>query len=745
MRTASSLRRPSLPRKGPLTATLGALLLVGHATASCEAPEVLLSVRLGQSERGSQIVRLDVQDGQVRDALLPTDLLRADEQGYVAERVECDGVTFVRLKPDLTITYRESQQDLLIRPRPTYLGQRSIDVSRTLTTATPAAQPALGVDFGVNTQVTYEPGNPERGFGSTQAHLGIGVATPHVTGYAGAVASLNPNQTEPGAARRVDLRANAQYAVTPELTLLGDVHTEPGSRPPVPDTRVAASVTGIYQRFTPRLHPDVTLFLESSTDITIIVNGQTLGTLSVGAGELHLTNIPLQATRNVIQLLLDSETGVTQQTIAVPDDRVVTPGEDLSVRATVGLNDGQWHGQLSAQSTLSATLAAQGTVQVEASGALTAALQAALVSNAMPERTSLSGTVGVQLKRSASPSPTASAQVTTTANASVLYTRDRLNVNIRAAVPFHDLSSSTVNVGASLNEQSWSLSGSVGSAFTPRSWGATLSASRKINERSALSLSGSVAPSAYSVRIQGSYVFTPQLRGEVNSALTNGAVRPGAALTFKPTPDQTVDLNVSPGNVSAAYNLTRAVTLNVTAHLTEATADLSGALSVTNGKLTLSRALVQRGVLIRTGIPGLVLTVNGVPTSPANRDGDVVILSAPPGENLTVRVNTRELPLGIAVGSSTLEIRAAQLGLTTVDWRANFTVSTFVQFFWAAGQPAANADLLLNGELISLDDEGYGLIERSPQPRMGELRDSQTGRRCAVALPPGADTVICTP
>lgn len=744
MRTASRSRRPSPPRKAPLTVTLGALLLGGHAAASCDAPELLLSVRLGQSDRGSQIVRLDVQGGQVRDALLPADLLRADEQGYVAERVDCDGVALVRLKPDLTITYRESQQDLLIRPRPTYLGQRSIDVSRALTTNAPAAQPALGVDFGVNTQVNYEQGNPERGLGSTQAYLGIGIAAPRATGYAGAVASLNPNQTDPAAARRVDLRANAQYTVTPELTLLGDVHTEPGRAQPVPDTRVAASVTATYQRFTPRLYPDITLSLESPTDITVIVNGQTLGTLSVGAGEVHLTNIPLQPTRNVIQLWLDSETGVTQQTIAVPDDRVVTPGQDLGIRATIGLDDGQWNGQLSAQTTLSTTLAAQGNVQVEAGGALAAGLQASMVSDTMPEGQSLSGTVGMQLKRSA-PTATLAAQVTTTANASVLYTRDRLNVNLRATVPFQNLSGSTVSVGASLNEEPWTLSGSVGTAFTPRSWTASLSAARKINERSALSLSGSVAPSGYSVRLQGSYVFTPQLRGEANGTLTNGAARPSASLTFKPTPDQTVGLNVSPGNVSANYNLTRDVTLNVTANLTDATADLSGALSVMNGKLTVSRALIQRGVLIRTGVPGLILIVNGVPSSPANRDGDVLITSAPPGENLTVRVNTRELPLGIAVGSSALEIRAAPLGLTTVDWRANFTVSTFVRFFWAPGQPAENADLLLNGELIPLDDEGYGLIERSTQPRTGELRDSQTGRRCAAPLPPGADTVTCAP
>ncbi|GGL03012.1 hypothetical protein [Deinococcus radiotolerans] len=745
MRTGRRARRPSLSPELRAGLILSALL-TGHAAASCDAPELLLNVRLGQSERGSQVVRLDVQDGQLLDALLPPDLLRPDEQGYVAERVDCDGVAFVRLKPDLTVTYREERQDLLIRPQPTFLGQRHVDVSRALKSVTPAGQPATGVDFGVWSSATYrQPDGQPAGLGVTQAYVGVGGATARATGYVGVLGTIDPRSPDPQAARTVTARATAQYAVTPEVTLYGAVNAEPGSTQPGFTAGAFTGLTATYERITPRLYPDVTLFLEAPADITVRVNARTLGVVSVGAGEVHLTNIPLDASRNVIQLQLDSEAGVTEQTIAVPDDDAVTPGQDLTARATLGLSAGRWVGQLSAQSTLTRTLAAQGSVQLGADGTLAAGAQVALNADHLPDGESLSGVVGLQVKRTPAPDA-APARVTTTLNGGVSYARGPLNTQARASVPIGDLPRSTVSLRASYDSDPWFLSGSVATAFTPRSWEAALGTSRKLNDRSAISLSGTVAPSGYSVQVRGSYVFTPDLRGEVTAAGAPGAVTPAATLTYTPTANQVVAVRVSPENVNAAYGYTRDVALNLSASLTGAEGQVTGALSRVNGQWRLSPALVQRGVLVRTGVPGLPLIVDGGAVILTDPRGDVLIPQPTPAQTLTLRVNTRELPLGIAVGSSTLEVRPAPLGLTTVDWRANFTVSSFVRFFWAPGQPAVNADLLLNGELIPLDDEGYGLVERGTTVRTGELRGGPDGtRRCAVQFHPAVDTATCAP
>ena len=74
----------------------GALSLGAAGAAGCDLPEELLDVQVGQSSRGSAVVRIEHQDARVTELLLPPEVLRPNEQAYVAARVDCDGVTLLR-------------------------------------------------------------------------------------------------------------------------------------------------------------------------------------------------------------------------------------------------------------------------------------------------------------------------------------------------------------------------------------------------------------------------------------------------------------------------------------------------------------------------------------------------------------------------------------------------------------------------------------------------------------------------
>jgi len=173
-------------------------------------------------------------------------------------------------------------------------------------------------------------------------------------------------------------------------------------------------------------------------------------------------------------------------------------------------------------------------------------------------------------------------------------------------------------------------------------------------------------------------------------------------------------------------------------------AQVRGGFTYLDGRLQLVSGLSQRGLLVRIGVPGIPVLVNGSAGAVTNARGELLLTQLAPGEPVLIRVSPRDLPLGVNIGSVEIEVVPAVSGLTVVDWRENFKVSTFVRFRWSPAEAAAGADLYLGGERIPLDDEGYGLVPQSAEARTGELRDEKD-RRCAVRVAPGVQDVTCGP
>lgn len=728
-----------------LTLTLG---LAGQAAAAgCTSPEELLDVRVGQSSRGSVVVRLERTDTRVTDLLLPPDVLRANEQVYVAERVDCGGEAFVRLLPDLRVTYRAETQELRITPALSRLGERQIDVGRTLTPPVYPVVPAYGLDFGAQGNVTYDlrgersPGAPATALGNAGTYVGVGGALGNATAYVGALYARRP-----GADARVQLRATAQYAFSPSLAIYAAYHAAPGVTQPGFSVSSFSGVTATYRQQVPSVAAPISLQLENPSAISVLVNGQLLGSVDAPAGEVTLLNVPLpRQASNTVTLLIEDESGLTQRTFDKVSPSAASLSSGLFASVSAGYDDqatgSAWSAAATAAYTIRPQLGVEAQASVAGNGVLNAAVQARYGGSP------LSGSVGVQVGRAATAVDAAGISVTapfeTAVGGSLAYRRGPLNVTGTATVPIGRLPDSTLNLTAAYTAAPWYFTAGASTGLTSNSWQVDGGVTRVLNERSAVGLTASASPGGWQATLRGSYVFTPKVQGSAGVSLGTGGTAPSAALTYRPDPTQSISVNADLSEVSVSYGISRGIDLSASATTRGATAQVTGAVAYVDGRVLLSSGLAQRGILVRTGVPNLPLIVDGLGGVVTNQRGDALITQAALAQTVSVRINPRDLPLGVSIQSIEAEVRPAATGLTVVDWRDNFKLSTFVQFRWRPGEVAGNADLYLNGEKVPLDDEGYGLVPQSETARTGELRSQDGARRCVVVLAPAVKEAVC--
>ncbi|MFC4639967.1 hypothetical protein [Deinococcus hohokamensis] len=737
-RPRSGPRRPAarwLIRAGALLA-LGAAGLAG--AADCDLPEELLGVRVGQVSRGTFVVRVQHEGERVLGVLVPPDVLRGSERAYVAAEVTCDGVAYVRLQPDLRLSYLQDTQELRVAPAFARLGQRVIDLRQALTRPEYPVVPSFGVDFGARASLSYAlQGGQAAALGPAQAYVGVGGSRQGLTGYVGALYDRRGDQTS-----AVQLRATAQYVVNPELTLYAGYNAAPGVAQPEFTASDSLGVSATYHRNVERVAPRIDLQLENPSAITVYVNNVRLGQVEAPAGEISLLNVPLEAqAHNTVVLLIEDETGFRQKTIEVPAGASGLPGGGLVASVTLGRSAGVWAGSAAAQYAVSPSLGVAAQVRAGSNGALNVGAQVRLVG---PVGAGLAGSAGVQVSRAAPTADEPSPPVQTSLSASADLVRGPLGASAALAVPISQFSASTLNLRASYNASPWFLSARVGSALTRDSWLAEAGVTRLINDRSSATLTASAFADGWRAQLSAQYRFSPKVQASAGLGAAPGTVSPRVSVVYQPDPSQALTVSADLGDVSASYALTRGVDLNAQVSTRGAAAQVRGALTYLDGRVQLVSGLSQRGLLVRIGVPGIPVLVGGAPGAVTNARGELLITQLPPGGPVLIRINPRDLPLGVNIGSVELEVLPATSGLTVVDWRENFKVSTFVRFRWTASEVAAAADLYLDGERIPLDDDGYGLVPQSAAARTGELRGGDN-RRCAVQIGPAAEDVRCAP
>ncbi|MFB9992329.1 hypothetical protein ACFFLM_10175 [Deinococcus oregonensis] len=720
--------------------------------ATCNSPEELLRVRVGQSERGTQIVRVQrsagvagagTNSGEVApDILFPPVILRTAEQPYIAERIDCDGIQLVRLNSSLTVRYLENAQEVRITPAPAQLGNQSTDIAARLRAENVReVQPVFGVDYGVRGSVGYggntgaeDPtdgsGNAIR-FGEAVGYLGVGASTERISGYAGVATNRDVDGV-----LSTDIRASAQYTVNDDLAVYAGYHAAPGPGHPTYDSSQFSGVGAAYRRGLQRFFPSLKLELAEPATITVYVNNQRLTALEAAAGTLELLNIPLpNAGEAEITLLIEDETGVSRRTVRAPSVAAGLGAGALVLGGVAGYDGTGWAASVTGQYGFSATTSFG--VQAQGSTVGTYSLGAQVLYSSEL----LSGTLGAAVNRGLVGDELQAPRVTVTANATAIRTPVVISGGVVADL--NDFQQSSVGVRATYDARPWYFSLGASSRLTPNTWTVQSSASRQLGSQWGITAGVSVRSGGAQARIGTTYVFSPQWRASAEVGLSGGQLSPSGSVTFTPDSTQAVSLNAQPGLIVGSYVLNRGVHLALRASPSRAFGEISGAVTAMNGRLTFQPRLSQYGVLLRTGVPGLTVRVNGKAVGLTDTLGEVLLTKLPSGQSSTLGIAPNELPIGVAFESVTVSVLPALNGITVIDWRSNFKVSSFVRFSWSSTELAANADLYLNGERIFIDDEGYGLVPVLGIATTAELRSQDGARRCTLSLQPGAAAASC--
>ncbi|THF70031.1 hypothetical protein E7T06_08985 [Deinococcus sp. Arct2-2] len=715
----------------------------------CSATEELLSVAVGGTERGTFIVRVS-RDAQDRvSVLLPAAVLRAAEQAYIAQNLSCDGEAFVLLRPEIQVRYDQSAQAVRVSPALNLLGSGSVDLSLPDPTAEAAPEPQVqrsswGVNAGVQGTASYRqngasgalPNNSPNSY-TGAAYVGVGAAQAGLAGYAGLLARSATATQEAS----IELRAAGQWTVNPDLVVYGAWNAAPNGNDPAfsPSTfrGVAVAARGGFSRRLPKL----VIELPVEADIEVTVNLKRIRAFRAAAGSLTLLNIPLSGSGpSRVVVYITDETGTRQVDAEVPGSaRALPPGAYLA-NAQAGISNGTLSGSAAVQLGLASGWTITG--QAAAQGAPSAGNRFSVRASAAYSQARFSVAGGLEAVRATDSAGAVSQAWTANLSAGTNLGAGQLQAFL--SLPLNDLSGSVVGGKASYTNRNWLLGASASSGFQPQSWQAGASATYFFGQRGSLTAQADLSPGSSRIGLSASFVPWPelQLAAQVSSSPTGAQISGSAG--YQISPAQALRLNVSNEDAALSYTYNREVDVQVTAGLHAAAVQATGALVLTNGTVQLKPALAQRALLIQTGVPNLRLLLAGTVVAVTDGRGEALITDLPLGEVVSIRVDLASLPFGVAVGAEQREAVPPLSGVTTVDWRDNFKAFRFVRFFWSTQEVAAGTDVLINGERVLVDDEGYGLTPRSSVVLQAEIRSNTDARSCRVDIGPSAEQAACT-
>jgi outer membrane usher protein len=706
--------------------------------AECSAPEELLSVAVGGTERGTFVVRVSRGPQDQLSVLLPAAALRPAEQSYISQRIDCDGEAFVQLKPELQVRYDQSAQAVRVSPALNLLGSGSVDLSLPDPAQDTINQPqaqrsSWGINGGAQGNAIYRQTD---GGGSAlpnsyagAGYVGVGAAQGRLAGYAGLLARTAAATPQAAA----EFRAVAQLTVNPNLVIYGAWNANPNGNDPgfaSSDFRgVAVSARG---GFTRQLE-ELVIELPVEAEIEVTVNLKRIRAFRAAAGSFTLRHIPLSGSGpSRVVVYITDESGTRQVITDVPGSlRALPPGAYLA-SAQAGISGGTFSGYGAVQLGLTNGWAVSGQASAQRTPSADTSFSVRLSFAGAFEATRTLNSAG---------------QVSQgwTANLNAGTSLGTGQVQGFAILPLHALQSSVVGARASYSNRNWLVGASGSSGFQAQTWQAGASATYFLGQRGSVSAQADLLPGRYRIGLSASFVPTPtlQVAAQVSSAPTGSQI--SGSVGYQLGPAQALRLNVSSDDAALSYAFSREVNVQATVGLHGASAQATGALVLTNGTVQVKPVLAQKALLIQTGIPNVRLLVGGTVVAVTDARGEALITDLPLGEVVSVRVDLASLPFGVALAAEQREVVPPLSGVTVVDWRDNFRAFRFVRFFWSEQEVASGTDVLIGGERVLVDDEGYGLTPSSSEMVKGEMRSNTDARSCRVDILPGQDRAVCTP
>lgn len=300
------------------------------------------------------------------------------------------------------------------------------------------------------------------------------------------------------------------------------------------------------------------------------------------------------------------------------------------------------------------------------------------------------------------------------------------------------------------------------SSFAPgreaERWAVSAGGYRRLNERWTLSGLLQGQPGGWSAGLH--LTWTPQANLTVSggagwSRTANAADEADSpasraegdfSVQYRPAPGHTLGASVGArtwqnSRLSYAYEGPASAEVNLTPRGADVSA--SGVVGLIGGSLIPGREAGNRNLLIRTGVRGVPLRVNGLPTVTDAR-GDALVALRSGERQVKVTVDSDDLPLNVAVTQDSAVLSVGGNGVATLNWQTNFEVSRWVRLYWKAGEVAAAADLHLDNAVLPADPDGYVLLGGRQNTAGARIASQDGTRSCPVTITP-AEVTACMP
>lgn len=717
-------------------------LLAGHAAAQesaasaspCAADPVFVETTINGEARGGGLALLP--PGAV---WVESRLLRPSESAYAVAQASCDLGAFVQLSGTLDLSFDPSELTLTVRPQLALLPGNTLDLADWHASA-PGPDATLPlVTLGVQGRLERTPGTE-----GLSRELGVqaGAQSGPLTGAVGLSV-----RAQGAADPQVEAQLGAAYRVSPHLTVTAQAYAQRVNG----DTRLNDQrISGVRVTWGDarayRL-PLWSLALPLDAEVRLRVNGDDLPPVRVRAGQLVLRNVGVNAPAGTLQAVIVDATGErTESRVYGPGDVLVT-AHALAVQAEAGVKGRAGAATLNGVYGVTDHWSLSGEAQWQL-GDWQGQLGARYAD--------LSYSAGVNLAyRSARPQDTA-------LTGDVTLLRDEWRLSGAARLVPLNLRASSVSASAGWAGSGSGTTVSVTAQATPgeAQYAAGASVSRQVTPQLTAAARAQVAAEAGRLGWQAglSVTWTPRDTLSVTGAALAQRNEPLSAGTFsavtearwQPAPGHTVTAAAQFSTLpqrSARLGYAYAGPVALTASLsTDGGWSASGRAGVAwvAGRAYLTPDDPGPGVLVRVGLPGVPLRVNGVRVVSDAR-GEALVLLPPGTQAVSVTPDFDALPVTVSVREERRDVTLAGQGAAVIDWRGNFEAFVWVRLLGADGAPLPYATLDVQGTRRT-DDEGWALLPAFGAPLVAPVTlDGAAGPACQVTLTPGAESVRCAP
>lgn len=714
--SAQRLPAPTLPNPAPPDVVSP----LSSDAALCAGASELLDVTISGLYRGVREARRSSAG-----LLLEQAALSASESGYEARAVACDGTVFALLRPELQVAYDAQALSLKVLSQPVLLTSNTLDIAEFSQRSGVSASPVYGVAYAATADLTFADGQTNR-WGSDQAALDIFGAQGRWSAYAGALGRWDGSKfsVQPRAQISAELRAGWQVsasAYTSPFSAAGALSGREFWGVGVRGSNLAAQLDRL----------PVSLPLDAQ--VSVLIDGVTITTVSAQAGELLLKNLPVLAGGSQVTVVVTDATGRRILDQTTPSAYAALPPHGYDVQAEAGLESGQPYGAAALSYGLNDHWQLLGDGKWQA-GRGSGSLQAAYVGEA--RQFSLGAAYDA-------------AGLSVLGSYGQTFERMTLGLNARVPISRPDLLSVGLNANLALPRGSVYLLAGYQPSSDLGPWSLGAGGYYRLNDEvivggfvqaqqgrqlAGLNLRWQLRPNlSLSAQASGGHVAPDTLQDKSASPWTGGG---RLGIEYAPSAGRRLGVSVAfPAwqDSQLLYEDQRNVAAQLVLTPRRLHAGIAGVVNVIGGQLVTGRETSARSLLVRTGVAGVQLLVGGQPAVTDQR-GNALVALDPAAQQVSVSVYSDGLPVNVTVRNDSARLNVRGNGLITLDWRSNFEVSRWVRLFWISGEPAANADLHLGGQSLPADPDGNVLLPQNLSSLSGVLSSQDGTRQCAITL-----------